>query len=129
MLRFFTAKIQHLTRYFIVLGLLVFALYWMKAAENAVLALIGVPLYISHGIKQTLLKVLPDLPSSSFIHDFAFVLPVTVSYFGIIGFQLKQLWNERGPARFLTISALVIFLVFIHAFAFRELSGYFTLGS
>jgi hypothetical protein len=43
----------------------------------------------------------------------------------VIGFQLKQLWNERGSIRFVSLGALILFLLYMHYIAWKNLSLYF----
>ena len=59
------------------------------------------------------------------MNDFGFLLPLSILYYTLIGFQIKQLWNESGVARTLTLITLVGFLIFIHVFAWKNISGYF----
>ncbi|HTL47901.1 MAG TPA: hypothetical protein VL688_07540 [Verrucomicrobiae bacterium] len=122
---FFFRHIQHLVRYFAILGILVFVAYWMQAAGGVSLALIGPIIYLAHILKSAISVHVSALPDSAQVNDFGFLLPLCVVYYTLIGFQIKQLWNESGIARTLTLVTLMGFLVFIHFFAWKNLTGYF----
>jgi hypothetical protein len=117
------SHIRHLTRYFLVLAMIAFALYWMHIQDAIAFALMGPPIYIAYWIYETLGAYAP-LPKTVHFLNLAFVLPVTLVYFGFIGFQIKQLWNEHGPVRFLTVTALLTFLIYIHFIAQQNLTDY-----
>lgn len=124
---FLFRHIQHLARYFAVLGLLVFGLYHSNHAPAAALALIGPPIYLAHIFKSALASgKLIEIPDTEAITMYGFLLPVTFIYYTLVGFQIKQLWNESGIARTLTLVVLLGFLGFIHFFAWHNLKAYLT---
>ncbi len=124
--RLFPKKIHHLIRYFVMAGLAAFVLYWIFSGISFSLLFIGPAIYLAYWLKQLVASVFGGLPSSNFLNDFVFLLPVTIVYFGFIGFQLKQLWNERGMVRTVSLVALIVFLLYIHYRAFDNLLGYYT---
>lgn len=119
-------KIHHLIRYFVLIGLVAFAFYWMFNDTDFSLMFTGPAIYLAYWLKQLIAPVFGGLPSSSILNDFVFLLPVTIVYFGFIGFQLKQLWNERGIIRTVSLIALILFLIYIHYKAFDNLLGYYS---
>jgi len=121
---FLFRHVQHLTRYFALLGLAVFALYYTGIAPKIILPLIGPVLYLAHTIKSAISSNIAALPDNEKVKMFGFLLPVTFVYYTLVGFQIKQLWNESGIARTLTLLTLLGFLVFIHFFAWHNLAAY-----
>ena len=117
-------KIHHLIRYFIIIGVVVFVGYIKHWQDDIFLMLIGPVLYLAYTVKQLVLSLV-SLPESEALNYYGFLMPFCVLYFGLLGFQLKQLWNERGKIRFLSLFALITFLAYIHYTAWGNLSNYF----
>lgn len=118
-------KIHHLIRYFIILGIVVFVGYIKHWQDEVFLVLIGPVIYLAYNLKEAVDSLI-SLPSSEAINHFGFLMPLCVLYFGLLGFQLKQLWNERGKVKFLSIFALISFVIYIHYAAWGNLSIYLT---
>ena len=116
--------IRHLARYFALLGAAVFALHWFGIAEKIVLIFIGPPIYLAYLLKSGAESYI-EIQNTPANNHFFFLLPVTVVYYTLIGFLVKQIWNERGWIQRITFMALFTFLVFIHYGAWEWLSGYF----
>ena len=117
-------KIHHLIRYFVVLGILIFFGYLKHWQDTVFLILIGPSLYLTSTLHQTITSFI-SIPSSDVVIYFGFLMPICVLYFGLFGFQLKQLWNERGKVRFLSLFALIVFVFYIHYTSWKNLSAYF----
>ena len=126
-LKFLPKKIHHLIRYFVMTGLVGFVFYWLFNGVSFSLIIIGPAVYLAYWFKQFVSSLIGALPSSSFLNDFVFLLPVTIVYFGLIGFQLKQLWNESGIVRTASLFALIVFLLYVHFKAFVNLSSYYAI--
>lgn len=122
----FLGQIHHLIRYFFVLGVISFVAYVKRWSDAVSLFIMGPPLYLSHGLKK-ILKDYVNLPDTQTINYYAFLLPITVIYFSLMGFQLKQLWNETGKIRFISLFALIAFIAYIHYKAWGNLSAYFAI--
>lgn len=118
-------RIHHLIRYFFLTGILIFFGYLQSWSEKIFLPLIGPILYLANILKSLIDASLGRLPFMEEYKYYVYVLPLTVIYFSLMGFLLKQLWNERGPARFISTTALIAFAVFIHYLAAKNLSLYF----
>ena len=116
-------KIHHLIRYFFILGVLTFVGYAKSWYDDAFLALIGPSLYLAYGFKNFLSGYLP-LPSSYALNYYVFLLPLTLIYFSFLGFQLKQLWNERGKIKFVSLFALIVFVVYVHFAAWKYMNSF-----
>lgn len=119
-------KIHHLIRYFLLLGAGVFVGYLQRWNEDLTLLFIGPPLYLAYSLKKIIASYAGPLPPSQAVNHYAFLLPITLVYFGLIGFQLKQLYNERGFIRTLSLFALAGFLIYIHYMTWEYLLGFFT---
>ncbi len=117
--------IHHLIRYFFVLGVLAFVAYIKRWSDGISMIIMGPPLYLSYGLKNLLSGSL-SIPNTQTVNYYGFLLPVTVLYFSIMGFQLKQLWNETGKIRFISLFALSVFILYIHFKAWSSLSAYLT---
>ena len=117
-------KIHHLIRYFVLLGIIVFVGYLKHWQDDLFLILVGPALYIAYTFKEAV-SSLVSIPRSEAIQYFGFLMPLCLLYFGLLGFQLKQLWNERGKVRFLSLFALISFVIYIHYAAWGNLSTYF----
>ncbi|HLD50376.1 MAG TPA: hypothetical protein VJC08_04185 [bacterium] len=116
-------KIHHLIRYFVVIGFVVFTGYIKHWQEDVFLILIGPVLYLAYTVKEGVVSLI-SLPEWEPLNFYGFLLPVCVLYFGLLGFQLKQLWNERGKIRFLSLFALLTFVAYIHYTSWKSLSDY-----
>lgn len=117
-------QIHHLIRYFFLLGILFFVAYIKRWSDDLSLVLMGPALYLTQLIKTTAASVVSVPPNQNVVY-YAFLLPVTILYYSFIGFQIKQLWNEKGPIRFISLFALIGFLVYIHFTTWKNLSAYF----
>ena len=128
-MRFLFKQFHHLIRYFLIIGLLVFFGYikhWgVHWHFDFFLVLIGPALYTADQLKNLITTYVRSLPNQKDWNYYAFLLPTTVLYFCLVGFQLKKLWNERGKIRILSILALIFFLVYIHNLAWKNLTNYF----
>lgn len=119
-------KIHHLIRYFLVLAvvaLMGFVNHWQ---EDVFLFLVGPAIYLCVPIKNQIESFIGPVPFSSAVNHYGFLLPVLLIYFGLIGFQLKQLWNEQGLIKFVSLSALIAFLIFVHYKSWTNLTGFMT---
>lgn len=117
-------KIHHLIRYFILLGIVVFVGYFKELDNRIFLIFITPPIYLAHGLKTIISKTFP-ISSSNDVNMYFFLLPVTLLYFGLIGFQLKQLWNERGTIKIAILFIFLGFLFYIHYVAWKNVMTYF----
>jgi len=124
-MKFTLKKIHHLIRYFLVLSVIAFIGYMQRWHDDVFLTLIGPPLYLAHKLKSLLEGTLGAIPHSDTVTFYGFLLPVTILYYGITAYFLKQLWNERGFIRTMTLVALGGFLIFIHYRTWTELTGFF----
>lgn len=108
-------------------GTLAFVGYLKEWNDNVFIPLLAPPIYLTHFLKNAVFTyLLPHRPVTSAVIHFAFLLPITVIYFGFVGFLMKKLWNETGVIRFLSIFVLTGFLIYIHYQAGRFLLGYLT---
>ena len=118
-------KVHHLIRYFILLGGVVFFGYVNHWQDDVFLILIGPLLFLAQGFKGLLLHSFA-FPSSQTFNFYGLLLPFTLIYFFFLGFLIKQLNQERGIIRFMSLFALMGFLAFIHFVTWNYLSSYFS---
>lgn len=116
-------RIKHLARYFGLLAMLSLVTYY-QTHFFYLLALLGPSFFLTSWLRSHSLPVIDWIPNEPFYNNFLLLLPVTVIYFGLVGFQLKNLINERGKIRILSILIFLGFLFYIHAVAFQELALY-----
>ena len=117
-------RIKHLSRYFAGLGLVAFAGYWYTDYSYNFLLLVGPCFYIVYFLRHYGSVVLNLLPNEPTFNKIFLLFPVTVFYFGLVGYHLKNILNEQGKIRLLIVLAFLGFLGYIHHYAFRELSFY-----
>ncbi len=118
---------------FLLIGIVVFAGYLMSGGNLLFFLIIGPSIYFAHFLKNFAIttlgfsKLLAPLPASV-VNDYVFLLPATLLYFGLIGFQIHQLLKEQGPIRHFSFLALLAFLGYIHYKAWTSLTGYLVSG-
>jgi len=118
-------RIHHLARYFGVLALLTFSGYqFLPDLSYFFLPLLGPPLYLTALLRGRLGFLEAAIPNNYFVNTFLLFFPLTVVYFGLIGFQIKNIINERGRLGLVMLIVFLAFLGYIHFLAFRELSLY-----
>lgn len=119
-------KIPHLVRYFFFLGVISFVGYIKNFQQDIFLALCAPCIFIAHSIYSLIDTQLFSLPKTESVKYFGFLLPVCLIYYSFIGFQLKQLWNERGIVRWIILIIFIGFILYIQFIAYQKLSGYLT---
>lgn len=127
MVRVLPAKIHHLIRYCLLLSVLALASYHLNWQLNIFFAVLGPPVFISSLLKTFLTDILGD--SMPVVSNMVYTVPITLAYFGISGFLLKELWNERGPIRFISLVAFVCFLIFIHVSSWMYIQDFSIVNS
>ena len=120
---FLLRHVRHLTRYFFVLGGLAFYLHYQGSVPEVSLVLMGPAIFLAHFLHTNLSVYIP-VEETRQILDFGYLLPVTLFYFTLTGYLFKQLWNERGFMRTLTMVALFVFMAAIHYMSWKALAGY-----
>jgi hypothetical protein len=119
-------KIHHLIRYFLVLAVVSTMGYINHWQDNVFLFLVGPVLYLCVPLRNFVESIFGSIPFSQTINQFGFILPVLLVYYGLIGFQLKQLWNEQGLIRIVSLMALIGFLAYIHYKSWTNLTAFMT---
>ncbi len=125
----FIRKIYRI-RLFLILGVLVYAAYLFTEGAPWFYTIIGPPLYAAYHIKAFLesyvsLTPLLEFMSAEAINDYVFLAPVTLIYFGLMGFILKNLQLERGGIKIISIMAFVLFIGFVHFVAWKAILAYY----
>ncbi len=116
-------RIKHLARYFGVFAILCFASYKILNALF-LLALLGPPLFLVYWLRTQGDVITRWIPNTPFFNDFFLFFPITILYFILVGFQLKNFLNERGLVRLFGLAALLAFLIYIHMVSFQEIALY-----
>lgn len=117
-------RIHHLARYFGILAVVVFAGYQLPGLSYLFLPFVGPPLYLVAFLRGRIYFLEAVIPNKFFVNTFLLFFPLTVIYFGLIGFQIKNIVNERGRLGLVMLVVFLAFLGYIHFLAFRELSLY-----
>ena len=117
-------KIHHLIRYFFLFGIITFAGYTKNLQHEVFLFFAGPCLFIAYTLYAFLTSEITFFPKTDAVKYFGFLLPICFLYYGFIGFQLKQLWNERGIMRWIILIIFIVFILYIHIAAFQKLSGF-----
>ena len=117
-------RIQHLARYFGGLSLLCLFGYAFTPLSHLFLFFVAPALFLTSFLRTYggfLVGVIPDQP---FFNNLFLLFPLTFIYFGLVGFQLKNILNESGKIRVVVLILFAAFLIYIHLFTFNELSLY-----
>ena len=117
-------KIHHLARYFGVLALICLLGYSFTGLSYPLLVLLGPPFLLTYFLRLHAGFFIGWLPNLPFLNQFLLFYPLTIIYFGLVGFQLKNIINEKGKIRILILAIFLAFLFYIHFLAFREISLY-----
>jgi len=120
---FWPKRIKHLARYFGIFAL-VCLLGYGAGLGRLFLIFLGPPLMFVYWLRVHANFLVMFIPHEPFFNNLFLFLPVTIIYFGLVGFQLKNIINERGKVRLLILVAFVAFIVFIHYLAYHEISLY-----
>ena len=118
-------RIHHAVRYFLLIAIAALTAYWYKAADEICMAILGPCFYLASLLKNLILQT--GIISSGSVNPWLLLVPITLFYFGFLGFLFKELWNERGPIRMISIFGLAGFLAFVHFKAWDNLMAYFKL--
>ena len=120
-----TAKrIKHFSRYFGVLGLIAFVGYWFTPYSYYFLPVLSPSFFLVYFLRHYGGTVTALLPNTPIFNKIFLLFPVTVLYFGLVGFHLKNILNERGKLRWIIMLAFLGFLGYMHFLAFQELGLY-----
>ncbi len=117
-------KIHHLIRYFVFLAIGAFAGYVREINNEIFLIFVGPCVYLAQKLKSVFSSLLGTIHLSHSMSLYVFLLPVMLIYYALIGFMLKQLWNERGKIRYISVTVFSGFLVYIHYLAWKNLMAY-----
>ena len=116
-------KILHLVRYFVFIGIGAFIGY-IRDIHDAFLVPMGPSIYLAYYLKKATSLVVGKMTFSQDMDFYIFLLPVSVLYWVIIGFQFKQLINEKGLIRIISLVGLIGFLIYIHFLSYKNLSAF-----
>ena len=117
-------------RLFLLLGVFVYVAYLFTDGAPWFFVLIGPPIYIAHYIRHFIemyvsLNLLLNFMSPVALNDYVFLGPITLIYFGFIGFLLKNLQKEHGFVRLISLGAFVLFVGYIHLRAWQSIIGFY----
>ena len=89
-------RVYHLARYFGVLAILCILAYQFTGLSYWLLTLMGPPLYLTYLLRVYLKFLSQMIPNEPFFNNLVLFFPLVFIYFGLIGFQIKNILNERG---------------------------------
>ena len=118
-------KIKHLSRYFGILGILFLAGYGYTGFSYYFLIALGPAFFLAYWLRTfaPLTIVTSYIPNEPLYNNLLIIF-TTIIYFGLLGFQLKNILNERGKIRLLILLIFFGFMFHIHRLSFKELSLY-----
>ena len=116
-------RIKHLARYFGVLAMALLVSYDLTL-HPVLLFFLSPGFFLAYWFRVKGGVLTAWIPQTHAIDQFALFFPLTLIYFGLIGFQLKNLINERGKLRVISTFIFLAFLSYIHWTAFKELNRY-----
>ena len=117
-------RIRHLSRYFGMLGLLCFAGYWYTPYSYHFLPVLSPSFFLVYLFRHYAGPLVSILPNDATFNKIFLLLPMTILYFGLVGFHIKNICNERGKLRWIILIAFLGFLGYMHYLAFQELGLY-----
>ena len=116
-------RIKHLARYFGFLGTICISGYSFGLAP-LFLIFVAPPVLLISLLRTHAGAFVGWIPNNRFSNNLFLLFPITILYFGLIGFQLKNILNERGKIRFIIMLAFLLFLAYIHRLALQEIALY-----
>jgi len=122
---FHPKRIKHLARHFGILGFLILLGYGYTPYSYYFLILLGPAFFLAYWLRTYGAAVTSYIPHEP-LYNNLLILFTTLVYFGLLGFQLKSILNERGKIRLLLLLVLFGFLFYIHRMSFQELSLYWS---
>lgn len=117
-------RVHHLARYFGMLAFLCLFGYSFLGLAYPLLVLLGPPLFLTYLLRAHVGFLVGWIPNLPIVNQLFLFFPLTIIYFGLVGFQLKNIINERGKIRVVVLAVFVLFLIYIHSLAFKEISLY-----
>lgn len=105
---------------FILLGLASEYYFWHSQGSAAALAIMAPPLAAAQWIESKI-SLPPGL--TDFQHELMLIFPLTLVYFGLAGFWIRQICREEGLLKYLILLAFIAFLAFLHWQAFEYLDS------
>lgn len=99
-----------------------FFFHYLNIQEHISLIFIGPVIYLMSFLYKLLNQYL-SISATGNTLQFGFLLPGCILYFGLLGFLIKQIAEEKGLIKFLTIFAISGFFIFIHFLAWKNLGN------
>jgi len=96
--------------------------YWFTEGLPLVFLLIGPPIFIANFFKSFIPAAVPVQP---WMEDFLLLLPVTISYYALIGLHQAYLKQEKSWLRKFNVFISFLFFVGLHVLAWNQLSAYY----
>lgn len=103
------------------LGAGAFFFHYLNISETVSLFFIGPIIYLAAAVNGLLSQY---IAISKDMQQYGLLLPACILYFGLIGFLIKQLLEEKGLIKILTFMTVIGFFIFIHFFAWSNLTDY-----
>lgn len=116
-------RIKHLARYFGVVGFFCLAGYGFTDYSYYFLSVLAPSFFLVYWLRTYGAALTSILPHEPLYNNLLLVFAALI-YFGLVGFQLKNILNERGKIRLIILAAFLGFLFYIHRLSFSELSLY-----
>jgi len=117
-------RIPHLSRHFGFLAFTCLILYAFSGLSFQILTFLGPPLFFVAWLRVHGGFLVSIVPNDYFYNNAFLVVPATFIYFGLVGFELKNILNERGRYRIVLLVAFLVFLAYLHNATFQEISLY-----
>ena len=110
-----------IVRYFFSAAILSFAAYIYTEGHPLFLILLGPPIHLANLIVSAIENTFEISVRNI---DLTALLPSTLIYFSFIGFLIKKLLQEKLLQRYLSLTGLIGFLLYLHFLAWKNLSPY-----
>lgn len=117
-------RIKHLARYFGIIGFICLAAYSFTRFGDYFLPLLSPPIFLSYWLRIYGRVVTSFIPNEPLYNNLFLIFPATIIYFGLVGFEIKNIINERGKIRLMIAAAFIAFLAYIHYLSYKEIRLY-----
>ena len=117
-------RVPHLSRYFGVFAFLLLMGYAFTGLSYEFLMFLAPPFCFVSWLRVHGGFLVGIVPNELFYNNVFLLIPITFIYFGLVGFELKNILNERGKLRAVFLLAFLVFLVYLHFTTFQEINLY-----
>jgi hypothetical protein len=95
---------------FVIIGITSEILFWKTNTNPLFVIILSPVLFAAHWLEGKF----SFFPLTPVLDELIFVLPVNLLYFGLVGYWLKRVSEERGIMKFLLLLIVIVFIGYLH---------------